>query len=300
KRPARSSDPPEHGQNPDVLCPQAARRVAQGRRRGQPGGLKPDRPLRETNETVDDIIPKNTSSRTAFIEFASSSSLDLQRPGRDAPLRVALYLGGWVFAAIAIQCPWTPTPDPSPQGGGEKKSSRQTFLAQCSSNSAAIVREVRATARRAPLPLAGRGRGWGCRKRSINDETRHSAIHKTRTIPAAYLPGGPECLPSRKRRDLMVSVIWQTMIHTRVAPTGEHHMTKFRHLIVTAVAAAGLMLSVSHSFAQQPVDRGDQPGLIPDDSLQLDPEFRKQMVLYRTNEPPGTIIISTAERHLYL
>jgi len=77
-------------------------------------------------------------------------------------------------------------------------------------------------------------------------------------------------------------------------------MTKFRHLIVTAVAAAGLMLSVSHSFAQQPADRGDQPGVIPDDSMELDPEFRKQMVLYRTNEPPGTIIVSTAERHLYL
>ena len=40
-------------------------------------------------------------------------------------------------------------------------------------------------------------------------------------------------------------------------------MTKFRHLIVTAVAAAGLMLSVSHSFAQQPVDRGDQPKEMP-------------------------------------
>src|SRR6201996_8235337 len=77
-------------------------------------------------------------------------------------------------------------------------------------------------------------------------------------------------------------------------------MIKFRQLVWPVVAAAGLMLSASHSFAQQPVDRGDQPGLIPDDSVELDPEFRKQMVLYRTNETPGTIIISTAERHLYL
>src|ERR1700744_3718642 len=77
-------------------------------------------------------------------------------------------------------------------------------------------------------------------------------------------------------------------------------MIKFRQLVWTVVAAAGLMLSASHSFAQQPVDRGDQPGLLPDDSVQLDPEFRKQMVLYRTTEAPGTIIISTAERHLYL
>jgi len=76
-------------------------------------------------------------------------------------------------------------------------------------------------------------------------------------------------------------------------------MIKFRHLIWTTIATAGLMLSASHSFAQQP-DVGDQPGLIADDSVELDPEFRKQMVFYRTTEAPGTIIISTAERHLYL
>ena len=61
----------------------------------------------------------------------------------------------------------------------------------------------------------------------------------------------------------------------------------------------GLMLSSSHSFAQQP-DVGDQPGLVADDTYELDPQFKKQIVLYRTNEPPGTIIISSAERHLYL
>ena len=76
-------------------------------------------------------------------------------------------------------------------------------------------------------------------------------------------------------------------------------MTKFRHLIWMMTAAVGLMLSASHSYAQQP-DLGDQPGLIADDSYELDPEWQKQMVLYRTTEPPGTIIISTAERHLYL
>src|SRR6202047_2451355 len=76
-------------------------------------------------------------------------------------------------------------------------------------------------------------------------------------------------------------------------------MTKFRHLIWIVIAAAGLMLSVSHSLAQQP-DVGDQPGLLPDDAVELDPEYRKQMVYYRTTEAPGTIIVSTAERHLYL
>jgi lipoprotein-anchoring transpeptidase ErfK/SrfK len=67
------------------------------------------------------------------------------------------------------------------------------------------------------------------------------------------------------------------------------------------VVAAGLIFSASHSFAQprQP-DVGDQPGLIPDESVDLEPEFQRQMVLYRTTEVPGTIIIATAERHLYL
>ena len=76
-------------------------------------------------------------------------------------------------------------------------------------------------------------------------------------------------------------------------------MTRFQHLIWMMVAAIGLMLSVSHGYAQQP-DAGDQPGLLPDNSVELDPEYRKQVVYYRTTEAPGTIIISTAERHLYL
>src|ERR1700735_3463326 len=97
----------------------------------------------------------------------------------------------------------------------------------------------------------------------------------------------------------MVLAIWQTMIQARGPLRGEICMIKFRHLIWTIVAASGLMLSASQSFAQQP-DVGDQPGLLPDDSVQLAPEFRKQMVYYRTTEAPCTIIISTAERHLYL
>ena len=76
-------------------------------------------------------------------------------------------------------------------------------------------------------------------------------------------------------------------------------MLKFRRLMWMSVAAVGLMLSASQGFAQGQ-DRGDEPGLIADDSYQLDPEWQKQVVLYRTTEAPGTIIISTSERHLYL
>jgi lipoprotein-anchoring transpeptidase ErfK/SrfK len=93
----------------------------------------------------------------------------------------------------------------------------------------------------------------------------------------------------------MVPIIWPAANKESIA------MTKLRHLTWAIVAAAGLMLSASQSYAQvrQP-DVGDQPGLLPDDSVELDPEYRKQVVYYRTNEAPGTIIISTAERHLYL
>ncbi len=79
-------------------------------------------------------------------------------------------------------------------------------------------------------------------------------------------------------------------------------MIDLRRLLgLTFIATAGLALSITHASAQmQRPDVGDEPGLIADDSIELPPEFQKQMVLYRTTEPPGTIIISTNERYLYL
>jgi lipoprotein-anchoring transpeptidase ErfK/SrfK len=77
-------------------------------------------------------------------------------------------------------------------------------------------------------------------------------------------------------------------------------MINIRRLLgLQLIVVAGLILSITHSFAQKP-DVGDEPGLIADDSVQLEPEFQKQMVLYRTTEAPGTIIIATSERHLYV
>src|SRR3954462_8668757 len=76
-------------------------------------------------------------------------------------------------------------------------------------------------------------------------------------------------------------------------------MLNFRHLLWVTSAAIALVLSASHSFAQSE-DPGDQPGLVADDGYQLEPEWRKQVVYFRTTEAPGTIIVVTAERHLYL
>jgi lipoprotein-anchoring transpeptidase ErfK/SrfK len=61
-------------------------------------------------------------------------------------------------------------------------------------------------------------------------------------------------------------------------------------------------LPLSPAFAQrEDMSIGDQPGLIPtpaDEELPL--QFRRQVVLYRSSEAPGTIIVHTAERFLYV
>jgi lipoprotein-anchoring transpeptidase ErfK/SrfK len=70
-----------------------------------------------------------------------------------------------------------------------------------------------------------------------------------------------------------------------------------------AVAASALVLWPA--AAQQPplpaaLDQ-DQPGLVPNPmDEQLLPEYRPQPVFYRSNEAPGTLIIQTEDRFLYL
>ncbi|MCG6207250.1 L,D-transpeptidase [Rhodopseudomonas sp. HC1] len=65
------------------------------------------------------------------------------------------------------------------------------------------------------------------------------------------------------------------------------------------VVAAALVIGITPVHAQQN-DPGDEPGLIANDDFELPPELRKQMVYYRTSEPPGTIVVQTSERYLYL
>ena len=81
-------------------------------------------------------------------------------------------------------------------------------------------------------------------------------------------------------------------------------MTVFRRLTwMSLLLAAFVVLPAAQGFSQQEdmdMDVVDQPGLVPDESVQLPPQFQRQVVLYRTNEPPGTIIVHTSERFLYL
>ena len=61
-------------------------------------------------------------------------------------------------------------------------------------------------------------------------------------------------------------------------------------------------MAASHALAQrEQMSVGDQPGLIPDpEDERLSPQFQRQVVLYRSSESPGTIIVHTSERFLYV
>ena len=68
-----------------------------------------------------------------------------------------------------------------------------------------------------------------------------------------------------------------------------------------AIAILYVSFAVPHAFAQANRDGADQPGLIatPDDE-QLDPKWQKTVVFYRTTEAPGTIIVQSDQRYLYV
>ena len=67
----------------------------------------------------------------------------------------------------------------------------------------------------------------------------------------------------------------------------------------TLVVLTSLAMLPSHALAQSSV--GDQPGMIPNpEDEQLDSRFQRQIVFFRSSEPPGTIIVHTSERFLYV
>ena len=72
-------------------------------------------------------------------------------------------------------------------------------------------------------------------------------------------------------------------------------------LIHFCCAVAVAVTFSSQASAQANRNGDDQPGLVanPDDE-QLDPKWQKTVVFYRTTEPPGTIIVQSNERYLYV
>jgi lipoprotein-anchoring transpeptidase ErfK/SrfK len=73
-------------------------------------------------------------------------------------------------------------------------------------------------------------------------------------------------------------------------------------LCIPIVLFASLAVASPPALAQRfDMSIGDQPGLVPNAAdEQLPPQYQRQVVLYRSTEPPGTIIVHTAERFLYV
>jgi lipoprotein-anchoring transpeptidase ErfK/SrfK len=86
------------------------------------------------------------------------------------------------------------------------------------------------------------------------------------------------------------------------------HRNKLEVLWLLVICTAAFDLTTLSAQAQSgraptsaTVEIEDQPGFIPDPSdEQLPAIYQRQAVYYRTAEAAGTIIIDTAERHLYL
>jgi lipoprotein-anchoring transpeptidase ErfK/SrfK len=77
-------------------------------------------------------------------------------------------------------------------------------------------------------------------------------------------------------------------------------------MLVLFAAAIGLILAQASAqtlqpFQFQPTAQDVDPGVDHGNTeAGLPYEYQKQMVYYRSQQPPGTIIIDTQERHLYL
>jgi lipoprotein-anchoring transpeptidase ErfK/SrfK len=80
-----------------------------------------------------------------------------------------------------------------------------------------------------------------------------------------------------------------------------------RPVLVLFAAAIGLIVAQASAqtllppFQFQPTAQDVDPGVDHGSTeAGLPYEYQKQMVFYRSQQPPGTIIIDTQERHLYL
>ena len=84
---------------------------------------------------------------------------------------------------------------------------------------------------------------------------------------------------------------------------------RFSKLCAAAILSGSLFTTSLSAQPRPPVllDRNgmnqvdDQPGYVPTpEEENLDPQFRHQVVFYRTTEQPGTIVVDTPNRFLYL
>ncbi len=74
------------------------------------------------------------------------------------------------------------------------------------------------------------------------------------------------------------------------------------YAFLSFIVLASALPAGSPAFAQREnMSIGDQPGLVPSAAdEELAPEYRHQIVFFRSTEPPGTIVVHTSERFLYV
>jgi lipoprotein-anchoring transpeptidase ErfK/SrfK len=70
-------------------------------------------------------------------------------------------------------------------------------------------------------------------------------------------------------------------------------------ILAVSVVSAESQRGPSVIWAQDELPDEETPGVVPEQE-EAAPQFQKQVVFFRTNEEPGTLIIHTNERFLYL
>jgi lipoprotein-anchoring transpeptidase ErfK/SrfK len=85
------------------------------------------------------------------------------------------------------------------------------------------------------------------------------------------------------------------------------HMMRYAHVMALALASMGWAMPASAQYGTPeewrrttPTIQDRDPGVAAPAEAEMDPAFRRQPVFYRTEEKPGTIIIDTSDRFLYL
>src|SRR5437016_7075321 len=72
-------------------------------------------------------------------------------------------------------------------------------------------------------------------------------------------------------------------------------------LLVSGTAGEQAQAQRPMSLQAEELPVEEQPGVVPDpDEERLPAAYQRQLVFFRTAEPPGTIIVSTSERFLYV
>jgi lipoprotein-anchoring transpeptidase ErfK/SrfK len=72
-------------------------------------------------------------------------------------------------------------------------------------------------------------------------------------------------------------------------------------LFVAASSSAALAQAASSAAMKETMNVGDEPGRVSTAEVVInDGPFKRQLVFFRSNEAPGTLVVNTPERFLYL